>query len=897
MSNRGRDGTAEAVGCVFWLLGILTAITVGLVARVIREDRNKPRLPSVPEPPPDYRPPPLLSTLIFQTGAGAFLAFLAILALDEPNAWVTNVFCGGPAAILLGLAFFGWNAREKLRELRNEQGGFLETPRRYTVVVPSGTAWQPEVAQRFVESVVRTIPQAVLRIVAEAGEIRWEILDWRAGVPHDSVQQTVRAYYPDAVITLEDSPSDAGDYPFYRYVLLFQQAAEFVWPIQYADDLKDFDPLIGIVRTMASLREGERIIYTLALSVLAPYAYDVGEKMITTAAPSQIHPYEYMSVWGTPLGLIEASLYQTRQDKYRATDQNVALSKLAHPLVQCNLAIQIDSPHPERVEQLADIDTQVWQFENSYNALVWISEELSASLHEVTDEDSDVRTAALGTVRRCVRGQDRRWPHARLIMTPAELAALWHLPHEEFDVPHITWLKGLQRAAPKEILQRMEGMLLGDNVYRGQEAPVYLAEHDRATHAAMFGKTGTGKSTLMHHLIHQDIAAGRGVAVLDPHGTLIDNLLAASIPKERKEDVVLLECGNDAYPVPLNPFRVPDGIPVETAYNYLYWVLRKIYAGIWLEGQTNRVIQHVLRTLLCDPNATPLDIERLLIHGGYRASLIDMLQEQGLRSSLMFWKHYNEQSEGTRSNMTQPVLNRTEVFLGSPAIEYMTCHPNTLDFQALIRDRKVVLINLAGKTLRTEVDNLGALFMAGFYMASEALGYIPDGDPPRFYLYIDEVERYVTSPIPDMFSEARKLGMSLLLANQYLDQLSRETLNGILGNAGTLLAFEVGDKDATTLRGAFAPELDTHALQNIGKYHVAVKTRAHALTLPAFTVRTRQPLPKGDPQWVESIRTQSIETNGLLPAEEVDAWLDRRYHDVGEPEVDATSHDDLGNYE
>lgn len=897
MSNRNQSGMWEAVGCVFWIFGFLSAITVGVVARVIQEDRNKPRLPKMPEPPLDYKSPPFYSTLIFQTVLGAILALGAVLSLGEPNAWLTTAVCGGPAAVLLGLAFVGWNANQKVKELQQAQADFLENPRRYMVVVPSGTLWQPEVAQRFIENVARTIPQAVLRIVAEPGEIRWEIVDWRAGVPPETVRQTVRAYYPDAVVSLEDAPSDVREYPVYRYVLLFQQGAEFVWPIQYADDLDDFDPLVGIVRTMANLREGERVIYTLALSVLAPYAYKVGEKMITTTAPSQVHPYHYMSVWGTPLALMEATLGQTRQDKYRATDQNVALRKLAHPLIQCNLAIQIDSPHPDRVEQLADIDTQVWQFESTYNALVWIPEELSASLHEVKDEENNDRTAALGIVRRCVQGQDRRWPLARLIMTPAELAALWHLPHEGFDVAQITWLKGLQRAAPKEILQRQAGICLGDNVYRGQEAPVFFAEQDRATHAAMFGKTGTGKSTLLHQLIHQDIAAGRGVAVMDPHGTLIDNILAASIPEERLSEVVLLECGNSEYPVPLNPFRVPEGIAVETAYNYLYWVLRKIYAGIWLEGQTNRVIQHVLRTLLCDPGATPLDIERLLIHGGYRASLIEVLQEQRLRSSLMFWKHYNEQSEPTRSQMTQPVLNRTEAFLGSPAIEYMTCHPNTLNFQALIQERKIVLINLAGKALRSEVDNLGALFMAGFYMASEALGDIPDGDPPRYYLYIDEVERYVTSPIPDMFTEARKLGLSLMLANQYLDQLSRDTLNGILGNAGTLLAFELGDKDATTLRGPFAPELDTHALQNIGKYHVAVKTRADALTLPAFTVRTRPPLPKGDAQWVEDIRARSIAQNGLLPAEEVDAWLDRRYHDVGAPEADAPSHDGLRDYE
>ena len=577
----------------------------------------------------------------------------------------------------------------------------------------------------------------------------------RAGVPPDTVYQTVRAYYPDAQVALVDGPAEERPYPFYRYVLRFQQAADFVWPIQYADDLRDFDPLVGLAQTMASLQEGERLIYSLALSAPAPYAQAQGEKMITT---SRIHPLQFMSVWGTSLALMDATSGQTRQDKYRATDQNVALDKLGRPLFQANLAIQIDSPHAERVEQLANVDTQVWQFERApYNALAWIPDDWPDSIRYVEDDADDENTAALAVIRRCLSGRDARWQRARLILAPAELAALWHLPHEGFDVPHIRWVMGLQRPAPREVLVRAEGVSLGDNVYRGQVAPVHLSDHDRATHMAMFGKTGTGKSTLLHHLVHQDIGAGHGVAVMDPHGKLIDDILSASSLQDRLGDGVLLECGRSAYPGPLNPFRVPEGVALETAYNYLYWALRKIYASIWLEGQTDRVMRNVLRTLLCDPEATPLDIQRLLIHGGYRANLMEILRDQRLRSPLMFWQDYNAQSEGTRHQMTQPILNRTEALLGSAAIERMTCHPHALDFRSFIAGGKIVLINLAGKTIQSEVDNLGALFLSGFYMAMDALGPIADGEPPRFYLYVDEVERYVTSPLPDMFTEAASL--------------------------------------------------------------------------------------------------------------------------------------------
>ncbi|NLF74312.1 MAG: type IV secretion system DNA-binding domain-containing protein [Chloroflexi bacterium] len=487
------------------------------------------------------------------------------------------------------------------------------------------------------------------------------------------------------------------------------------------------------------------------------------------------------------------------------------------------------------------------------------------------------------------------------LLSVDELAALWHLPYEGFAASSIGWGNGREIKAPQPILRSQEGVCLGHNHYAGQDRPVYIHPEDRTTHIVSFGKAGTGKSTLLHHLIHQDIAAGQGVAVVDPHGKLIDDILAASIPDNRLDDVVLLECGRMDTPVPLNPLRIAEGVSEETAYNYLYWVLQKIYERIWLEGQTDRVIQNVLRTLLCDPEATPLDIQRILTNGSYRAQMIAKLKERRMRTSVLFWDEYNQMSTSLQLQVARPVLSRTEAFLGRRAVERMTCHRGTLNLQSYIANKKIVLINLAGEAIQTEVDSLGAMFLAGFYMAFHALGYLPDGSTPRYYLYIDEVERFVTSPIQNMFSEARKLGLSLTLANQYLDQLSQETLNSILGNEGTLIAFECGDRDARALASKFAPELDQRALQNLGKYNIAVKTRVGADTLPAFTVQTRSPLEKIAGVDVNAIRERSAQQNRFLTADEVDDWLDRRYFSNNgtppEPEEAPPSTDGLGDYE
>ena len=413
----------------------------------------------------------------------------------------------------------------------------------------------------------------------------------------------------------------------------------------------------------------------------------------------------------------------------------------------------------------------------------------------------------------------------------------------------------------------------------GQNQTVFLTNGDRAYHTYTSGQTGMGKSTLMHHLIHQDIAAGRGVAVIDPHGKLIDDILAASIPASRLEDVVLLECGQTEYPVPLNPFRIPEGVSHETAFNYLYWLWRKIYEGAWSEGRMDRVLRNVLRTLLLDPEATPLDIHRLLTHGGYRAELLGKLKEHRMRSTVLFWQEYNELSDGNadaaRPTHPQPhrglsgQSDRRADDLSSPCAQFPGTYrageggPHQPGWETRSSRKWTAW---------------GRCFSPAFTSRFAPWATSPMSSRHGYYLYVDEVERYVTSPIPDMFSEARKFGLSLMLANQYFDQLSSETLNGILGNVGTLLTFESGDKDARALAAEFDPEFDRQALQNLGAYHVAVKTRFEGQTLPAFEIRTRPPLHKGTERLWWNIRQQALTGNQRLTASEVDAWLDARYY-------------------
>lgn len=333
-----------------------------------------------------------------------------------------------------------------------------------------------------------------------------------------------------------------------------------------------------------------------------------------------------------------------------------------------------------------------------------------------------------------VQHQQPEWRQLLMVLSPKELASLWHVPHEDFTTHRIVWAGArVPEALTKPPKDEAQAVCMGTAVSRGQDTPVYLARTDRAFHHFIVGKTGMGKSTLIHNLVAQDIAAGCGVAVIDPHGKLIEDILA-TIPTTRADEVVLLNCGQTDYPVPLNPFRMGKDISHDTAFTYLYWVLRKIYEGIWLEGRTDLVMQNVLQALLCDPEATPLDIERLFTEESYRAKIVHLMEDSDDASlaTLRYWREFGNRSAGDRTQLAQPILHRTGAFLGNRALEYMTCHPHSLDFPSLVRENKIVLINLSGNAIRSEIGGLGAIFLAGFYLASELLGYIPDEPPPPF---------------------------------------------------------------------------------------------------------------------------------------------------------------------
>lgn len=485
----------------------------------------------------------------------------------------------------------------------------------YTIRVPNSNDWQPERAQQFIEQLTFHFPQMIFSITADYEQILWQLSEVIQGAEPYVLEQIVRAVYPDAEIEVTIAEPKPVDAPFYRYICYYKQQNMWVAPLIYVDSFRQFDPVSALTQAMNGLVYGERISFVLALSGLAPDAYKQGERMITQ---STIHPLQFLSRGGVGNAAGKVLSGRDRMDKFIREDQRVLEDKLRQKLCYAYLWVQVDAHEPERIRNLlAMVDSQIEHFTfMPFNTLAWIerSPETFSRLIENTELEQTHNVVSL--YRRVLAGDfgKKEIVPPIMILEPREIAALWHLPSKHFSAPRISWSNG-QANVPEAVVRNSNGIMLGRGKYQGRTVNVCIPHADRVTHLNIVGKTGTGKSTLMHHLIHQDIAAGHGVAVLDPHGKLVSDILRVSIPPGREKDVVVLDLNNEDFPPPLNPLI---GIQDYTSTLRMVSIIDRMFEGTEESPRMSGYLRAALLPLQTETQATMRDVTRLFMDAVYR---------------------------------------------------------------------------------------------------------------------------------------------------------------------------------------------------------------------------------------------------------------------------------------
>jgi len=377
---------------------------------------------------------------------------------------------------------------------------------------------------------------------------------------------------------------------------------------------------------------------------------------------------------------------------------------------------------------------------------------------------------------------------------------------------------------------------IGITDWRNQRKPFGIKEKDRLGHIYVIGKTGTGKSTLLLNMAISDIERGNGLGIIDPHGDVAETLLNY-IPKHRINDVIYFNPADLEFPMAFNPLHdIPANFHHLVASG-LISTFKKIWADSW-GPRLEYILRNSLLTLLSYPNATLLDIQPLLTNPEFRGKVLLHVTNPLIIS---FWvNEFNKYSPTLRSEAIAPILNKTGLFQSSTPLQ-KTVGQKTSSFkmQQVMDQRKILIANLSKGNIGEDASSLlGSMLVNSIQLAAlhrakqEASKRIP------FFLFVDEMHSFLSLSFADILAEARKYGLGLFLAHQYIDQLHEKIRSAVFGNVGTLISFRIGATDAEYLEKEFLPIFNKSDLVNLPRYSMYLKLMIDRATSKPFSAKT-----------------------------------------------------------
>lgn len=391
---------------------------------------------------------------------------------------------------------------------------------------------------------------------------------------------------------------------------------------------------------------------------------------------------------------------------------------------------------------------------------------------------------------------------------------------------------------------------IGITNFRGREIKFGIKRDDRRRHMYLIGKTGTGKTTLLENMAIHDIVTGEGVGYIDAHGDSAEKLLDY-IPKERINDVVYFNPKDLDWPIAFNPLEKVPWEFRQIVASSLMSVFKKIWIDAW-SARMEYILTNTLLALLEFPDSTLLDIQRMLGDLEYRKNIVKNIKDPVVKS---FWENeFARYTPQFRVEAIAPIQNKIGQFITNPLIRNIVGQKeSSFNLREVIDNKKILIVNLSkGAIGEDSASLLGGIIITKIQLAAMSRVDLPENERQDFFLYIDEFQNFGTEAFINILSEARKYHLSLILANQYLDQLPSSVVQGILGNVGTIICFRVGPTDATILEKELI-EFKSADLVNLPKYHIYIKLLIEGIASRAFSAVTLPPPPQPSVSFKEEI--------------------------------------------
>lgn len=437
--------------------------------------------------------------------------------------------------------------------------------------------------------------------------------------------------------------------------------------------------------------------------------------------------------------------------------------------------------------------------------------------------------------------QSRLFADKGFILNIEEIASLYHFPHISVATPSIVWTSSKKGEPPANlpyvdiIPDKNDLTIFAETTFRGKPRPFGIKRDDRRRHMYIIGKSGVGKSFLLELLSISDLNHKEGLAVVDPHGELIDHVLK-HIPKERIDDVIYFNPADKNFPIAFNPLETTPELREETASGFIS-VFKRLFGYSW-GPRLEYVLRYTVLALTYSPDATMLGVVRMLTDKNYRKEVVARVEDPVVKT---FWlKEFTTYNDRFATEAVAPILNKVGQFTASPIIRNIVGQvKSTVDFREAMDNQKILLIDLStGKIGEDNSALLGSMIITKMQLAAMTRSKQKSEERKDFYLYVDEFQNFATESFATILSEARKYRLNLTLANQYITQMEETVRDAVFGNVGSLVSFRVGATDAAFLEKEFTPAFDQADLINLDNQHIYIRMLIDGVTSIPFSAKT-----------------------------------------------------------
>ena len=437
------------------------------------------------------------------------------------------------------------------------------------------------------------------------------------------------------------------------------------------------------------------------------------------------------------------------------------------------------------------------------------------------------------------------------ILNIEELASLYHLPHKSVETPNMVWTTTKTAEPPstlpsEAVTESGDVSLFGQTNFRGGSIRFGIKRRDRGRHLYIIGQTGVGKSGLLQLLTISDIYYNQGFAVIDPHGDYATDILKY-IPEHRVQDVIYFNPTDRDYPIAFNPMEVIDPTLKNHISSELVGVLKRLFEATSWGPRLEYILRYTILALLDYPDSTLLGITRMLTEKDFRKKVIKQIQDPVVKN---FWvNEFASWNDKFANEAVAPVLNKVGAFTANPLVRNIIGQTKSaFNLREVMDNGKILIVNLSrGQVGEDNAAILGALMVTKIQLAAMSRASMALEDRRPFYLYVDEFQNFATDSFAVILSEARKYGLNLTVANQYVSQMPETVRDAVFGNVGSMITFRLGANDATVIGKYFEPAFEPGDLIKLHNQNVFISMSIDGEKSLPFSAKTLQlPAPPAD---------------------------------------------------